>query len=263
MGQGKLRIYGIDLNWADGGARGALAVATEDGLEALHGRLTDPALLDLIAGDAPALVLLDIPIDGCTKLAGAHFRPVDRALSHTGLWPLPVSVAGRRGECLRQKVLAVAPQARVFEVYPFAVYKFLSYLVRKGRADALAAPDRRSLLGPDFRRYVPPKYKRGCRAEKMRAALQDPCGLRSVLALALGEAPPEADPVKGWDVLTDQYDACLAAVPGLLLARGSPYVCLAGTPDAGLILLLADDWLREALGRWVPVTPIGLDDVAL
>ena len=117
---------------------------------------------------------------------------------------------------------------------------------------------------PRFRACVPPKYKRERRREPRLAALRYLHDLLSSPTLALRYSIPEpAAPdcyPRRWDALCDQYDACLAALPGLLLARGSPYICLAGPKGGGQVLLLADAWLRESLGQWAPVASAGVGD---
>lgn len=51
------------------------------------------------------------------------------------------------------------------------------------------------------------------------------------------------------DILCDEYDAYLGIIAGIYLAKNSRYACIAGNPDSGSILLLADRWLAGQLGE--------------
>jgi len=62
-------------------------------------------------------------------------------------------------------------------------------------------------------------------------------------------ARPMSPDIPDLDRLLDEYDACLGAIVGLYWVKGSNYACLAGKPEEGEILLLADQWLRTELEK--------------
>ncbi|HLG28696.1 MAG TPA: hypothetical protein VI387_00680, partial [Candidatus Brocadiales bacterium] len=147
----RLNIISVDLNWNPNPPqtdRIAVAVADENGnVRAVIGELCDSELLCFIneihtKEDKPSLILLDIPIEGCKNLKGPpFFRPVDLSLVRNGFPLLPSSKAGQRGSLLKKRIQAIAgKRTRIYEIYPYAVYKFLSYLSNKGNLSLIGQP---------------------------------------------------------------------------------------------------------------------------
>ncbi|HHT9125745.1 MAG TPA: hypothetical protein ACFYD6_07995 [Candidatus Brocadiia bacterium] len=168
-----MNIISVDLNWSPSKtARIAVAIADKNGnVRAVSGGLSDNELLCLISEvhlkkSTHSLILLDIPIEGCKYIGGGHFRPVDLALIRNGFPLLPSSNAGQRGRLLKKRIQTVAGKnARIYEIYPYAVYKFLSYLSYKGilslfsRGTLQRPPTGHVLLDEQFLTFWPPKYK--------------------------------------------------------------------------------------------------------
>lgn len=247
-------VAGVDLNWGVRARRRiALALVNEARHVRLSTALTEEELLSLLADARPGLVALDIPIDGCQDLSHQNpWRPVDRALAGAGVPLLPSYKAGTRGLALRARIQAVlGDQLPVWEVYPYSAYKVLAYLMEKGNG-SLAW----DIEAEGFRRWWPPKYKRGKTRQERLAALAYLHGLLTHPALGLTFDPPLPSPIQAprLNVLADGYDACLAAIPGVYWQDGNPSACLAGDADHGKLLLLAHPWLQRELKRRVPVT---------
>lgn len=255
-----MNIISIDLNWHPNSRRIAVAVADREGnVRTVVGGLCDSELLSLIKEinlkeNTSSIILLDIPVEGCKYLDSNHFRPVDLALMRNGFSLLPSSKAGQRGILLKKRIQAITGRStRIYEIYPYAVYKFLSYLSHKG---ALTIPllhgARRSvLLDEQFRAFWPPRYKRE-RNKRMRVK-----NMKHVLSLLTNpqiglafSSPPQVPSMsENLSTLTDKYDACLGAIAGIYLANKSPFAKIVGDKDSGEILLLADKWLTENLKR--------------
>ena len=214
----------------------------------------DEELLQLVQGNIEqrSIVLLDIPIGGCVH--GRNFRPVDKALTHQGIWIQPVSTAQDRGKRLKRYIrnLIHGKDLVVQEIYPYAIYKFLAYLKDNGLLPRLGMDKFDALLEDGFRRFVPPKYKRerekGKRLEKMKylySLLTDSSiGLKFSTPL---DYPDSSYTLNELNSLADKYDACLGAIVGICWAKRNPYAWIAGDPNSGEILLLADGWLKGGL----------------
>lgn len=252
-----MKIISIDLNWKPDppkAGRIAVTIADKEGyVYDVVGGLGDSGLLSCISGlitekNSPSIILLDIPIDGCKFHKGQHFRLVERALVSNGFPLLPSSKAGLRGSRLKKKILSAAgKRTRVYEIYPYAVYKFISYLGQKGALPMLSSMKASNLLDRQFRTYWPPKYKRE-RTKRMRvkcmkhvlALLKDPH-----IGLAFKQPLPAPSMSANLSALADRYDACLGAIAGIHLANKSPFAKIVGDESSGEILLLADEWLVE------------------
>lgn len=255
-----MNIISIDLPWnPDKKGRRAVAVADLDGNVKIAQAGDDNELLELIRGntESESLVLLDVPIEGCGELDSEHFRPVDKALARQGIPILPTSKAKDRGNVLKERIKSINRGKRVTvqEIYPYAIYKFLAYLKEKELLQRLGVGEFDTLLDDGFRIYRPPKYKRerkrGERRDNMKylySLLTDPSlGLRFLTPL------PYPNDLSNPDKLSDEYDACLGAIVGVYSASNSRYACIAGNSESGDMLLLADKWLVEGLGREVRV----------
>lgn len=254
-----LNIISIDLPWnpATKGRR-YLAIAGPDRKIALLSARDDAGMTSLAREHArpPALVLMDISIRGIDRLNGQHFRPVDKALMRLGFPLLPSSTSGNRGKELSDLLQPGTTDITVLETYPYATYKFLAFLREKGRLGEVRRNEFRALLDDDFIRYWPPKYKRESNRQKRRENLRYIYGLlRDVLtSLNYYADLPSPDGPPSLDNLGDVYDACLGLIPAILYTHGSPFGRLAGDPDSGMILVLADRWLSEKIDGKVPVS---------
>jgi predicted nuclease with RNAse H fold len=201
-----------------------------------------------------AIVLLDIPIDGCDRGPGP-FRPLDRRLNRMQMRLLPSSKAGALGARLRDAVVAAVPGARVLESHPYGCLRVLHALDARGvrGEDLLGAV--REVLDDGFRAAPCPRYKR----ERDRARRHDQVDeVRRVLVRTLRPWGLEGDPAdlaerSAGRAAADRLDALLGLVPGLLLARGSPWFFRAADPAGGAIALVADAWWRRTFERTAPV----------
>lgn len=259
-----MNIISVDLPWKEEiKGRRALAIADLDGNVKMAPASNDDELLQLVLGAAEpeSIILLDIPIDGCENLGGKHFRPVDKALARQGITILPTSKAKDRGKVLKGCIQRVTRGKRITvqEIYPYAIYKFLSYLKDKNLLQSLRVNKLDLLLDNKFRAYPPPKYKR----ERERVQrLKNVRYLYSILtdsSIGLNFSPPLHYPnvsytLSGLNELCDEYDAFLGAIVGICFANNNCYACIAGDSDSGSILLLADRWLSAQLGKETKIT---------
>ena len=114
-----------------------------------------------------------------------------------------------------------------------------------------------ALLDDKFRGFPPPKYKRERNNKDER--LKNMEYLYSLLMdIDIGlkfsnflHFPDTSCTLSELDGLCDEYDACLGAIAGIYFASNNSYACVAGDSDSGNILLLADRWLAEQLGKEV------------
>jgi len=251
-----MNIISVDLPWkSDKIGRRVLAVADLDGKIKIVSARDDNELLTFVQNSAEpkSLILLDIPIDGCENIGSRHFRPVDKALGHQGIWIQPASGAGNRGKKLEEILTKSMAKkgCRVYEIYPYAIYKFLAYLQKLGQLHLLNSESCEVLLDVSFHKYVPPKYKR---ERKRNERLENMKYLYSLLtdkSIGLNFRLPLHYPDSSSDLnqLSDEYDACLGAIVGIYFANSNSYAWIAGDSKSGSILLLADRWLREQLSR--------------
>jgi predicted nuclease with RNAse H fold len=247
-----MNIISVDLPWkSETKGRTAIVIADLDGNVKIERASDDNGLLELVRkyADPETHVLLDIPIEGCQNLEnlkGKRFRPVDKAIYHQGIGLFPSYRAGDRGKELKECLERQSKGIIVQEIYPYAVYKFLWYAQEKGKLPHSGDSDFIRLLDEEFKKRWPPRYKRAAGEERQQAMrflyslLTDPAislsGLDNPGSLSIAR-------------LGDEYDACLGAVVGLYWVKRSKYACLAGNPQEGEILLLADQWLRTELEK--------------
>lgn len=243
-----MNIISVDLPWKkETKGRRTLAIADLNGNVKIEQASDDDELLKLLFKNTgpESIILLDIPIEGGNTLNDNHFRPVDLALQHCGISLLPSSNA-ERGKGLKEGLERQNKRITVYEIYPYAIYKFLAYLKKKSVLGLLNRSPARRLLDEEFCTYWPPRYKRAAGKERQQAIrflyslLTDPATHLS------GLNRPDSQSL---DRLGDEYDACLGAVVGLYWAKGSKHACLAGNPQEGEILLLADQWLQTELEK--------------
>ncbi len=256
-----MNIISIDLPWEEKrkGRRAIVVAGLDRHIEVCQA--TDDAELGRLARvsfEPGSIILLDIPIDGTDTLRGQHFRPVDRALSRQTLPALPVSRAGNRGRRLRAALRKDNNGCQVYEMYPYAVYKFLSYLQQRKLLHCLNDNRFDTLLDNSFYRYWPPKYKREKRREQRVKNLRHVYSLLTDgnLGLRFTRPLPGPDAPVNPDHLADGYDACLGAVVGIYLAKRSRYTGIFGDSKSGSILLFIDRWLAEQLGKDIAVNQV-------
>lgn len=269
---GYTHAVAADLGWSAVSARTAVAVCAAGGSATLAaaGRGDEAIHEALVALPARSrvLLLLDVPLAGLEQMgtsATARTRPVDRAMASAGIAALPAAMAGRRGPVLLDALVAAhgrrLARLDVRELYPYAVYRVLSYLEAYGRLDALMAPGPAlALLDDTFPRFRHARYKRrqpdAARRWEAITALH---GLLCHPALDLrwsGLTEPWQVRGRAEDILVDAYEAALGGVLGALALRGSPYAALAGDSSDGEMALITDVWLRERLARRVRVGPL-------
>jgi len=255
-----MNIISVDLPWKpDTEGRRALAIAGLDGNVKIARASDDNELLELGRDSAEpgSIILLDIPIDGCDNLDGEHFRPTDKALEHQGIWIQPASGAGNRGKKLEEILTKSMAKkgCRVYEIYPYAIYKFLAYLKHRKLLQHLNLDKFDTLLDEGFRKYRPPKYKRERERDKRLENMKYLYSLLTDKNIGLNFRIPlhYPDNSNNLSQLSDEYDACLGAIAGIYFANNISYACIAGDSNSGSILLLADRWLSERLSREVPV----------
>lgn len=256
-----MNIISIDLPWnPNKKEHRALAIADLDRNVKIMLANDDNELLELVRDNTEpqSLVLLDVPIDGCDNLSGKHFRPVDRAISKQTLPTLPASKAGSRGKKLKELLEEDKKRFKVYETYPYAVYKFLAYLKSRNLLQCLSLDKFDTLLDDGFRAYWPPKYKREKKREKRLENVKYLYSLLTDTDIGLNFRMPLHHPdasytLNGLSELYDEYDACLGTIVGLYFINNSSYACIAGDSKSGNILILADQWLVERLRSEIPV----------
>jgi predicted nuclease with RNAse H fold len=158
-----MNIISIDLPWEKKTkGRRALAMADLEGNVRIAPASDDNEMLELAleSVEPGSIILLDIPIDGCDNLDSKHFRSVDKAIAKQALPVLPASKAGSRRKRLKTLLERDKKGLKVYEIYPYATYKFLACLKEKGLLPALRTGKLDALLDSGFRTYWPPKYKR-------------------------------------------------------------------------------------------------------
>lgn len=258
-----MNIISIDLPWKpDKRGPRALAVANLDGNIKVMLANDDNEMLKLVRDntDPKSLVLLDIPIDGCETLGSEHSRPVDKALRHQRISILPASGAGNRGKKLEELLIEsmAKRECGVYEIYPYAIYKFLACLKEKKLLPSLKANKFDTLLNVGFRACWPPKYKREKKKDKRLENMEYLYSLLMDASIGLNfqvplHLPDTCRTLSERNGLCDEYDACLGAIVGIYFANHSSYACLVGKAETGQVLMLADQWLSNKLSQWVSV----------
>lgn len=252
-----MKVISADVGWKPNTRRNAVVVATPPGrIDFLDKGLGDVELDKVVREwiEPQSLVLLDVPIEGCDNLPG-HWRPVEKSLQH--YIPLyPPSKAKGRGSELKQELLQVVPEnvrssVNVQEIYPYAVYKFLWVARQKGKLESVKLGRWERILDDGFRQTSPPKYKGRVQRDQRLSEIQ---GLRNLLTGCPGSGfaqqldfPDRSLRASELELLSDEYDACLGAVVGLLYVNSNPYARVIGDKVQGEILLLTDAWLKSKL----------------
>jgi len=255
-----MNIISIDLPWKeDKKGHRTLAITDLYGNVKIAQASEDNELLQLVrnTSEPRSIILIDIPIDGFDNLIGEHFRPIDLAIARQGIPALPASIAGKgRGKSLKGLLEKDKNRLIVYEIYPYAIYKFLAYLQMKKSLQRLNLDKFDTLLDKGFRAFWPPKYKREKKREKRLGNMEYLYSLLMDTGIGLNFRMPLNCPEasSNLDRLGDEYDACLGAIAGVYFANNSSYACIAGDSKSGNILLLADQWLAAQLSKEVKVT---------
>jgi predicted nuclease with RNAse H fold len=242
----------VDLPWSSQTrSRTAIAACCGSQVVLVTRDLDGRRLPEWIAANAKpgALVVLDVPIEGCSRLSRTvPRRPVDDRFARLGIPILPSYAAGALGARLQADIAARRPDLRVLETYPYAVLRVLW-----GKQVETGSPRiTRTNWRVQSRRWLtwwdwPPRYKRAKSVKIRREAL----AVVGDLLRACGESyavisrPGPNDTSAALASLSDAYDAVL----GLLAARAaierSPWSWNAAVPGAaGSIMTIAPPWLR-------------------
>lgn len=266
MSEGAARVVSVDLGWSEATkGRNAAAFLTPTGRIRFDQSLPseDSALSSFLRSLVPprAPILLDIPIEGGDHLAatGRAFREIDYALLRARISLYPSARAVGRGERLGR----LLGSHRVHETYPYAILRVLWALLKAGKLSRAIGGSDEALLDESAWRIMPPRYKRGTQEERRRA-LEAVYGLLTSPDLGLPFDPELPRPVRGASLsaLSDLYDACVGLLPAYLTLRNAgthSLVGIAAGRGGGAILLLADPWLRERMGRAVEWTPFRVE----
>lgn len=199
-----------------------------------------------------ALVLLDVPIEGCEDLdALTPRRAVDDGFLRSGIPILPSVKSGLRGPMLAQRLLATRPDLRIGEIYPYAVLRVLWGLHREGRPFRLDDDATRIDLSSTWWDW-PPKYKRATtRALKLDAmtAVADLLSRVPTIGGAI-ERPAASATVAAMAFLADRYDALMGLLAGIAEVDRSSWSWLGeGATGAGSIVTIADGSVRRRFER--------------
>jgi hypothetical protein len=191
-------VISVDLGWKlDASDRAAVAFVSREGVRVRQISGTDENLIQFIAevGKPGALVLLDVPLDGCDDLnTDRPRRSVDFRLAKIGVPILPSIRAGDRGTVLRRRLFDARADLRVEESYPYAVLRVLWALDRLGqsyRHDTGTDVD----FSPVWWQW-PPKYKRARRVIDRLEATQQVAELLVGIE-GFAEAVPDCSTLNG------------------------------------------------------------------
>lgn len=249
MRSGVADVLSIDLPWGHGQGRTAVASRSPAGI-AVAAVAGDDELVEYVHRNAAtnALVLLDVPVEGCEVLdADNPLRGVDLRCHRIGIPILPSVKAGLRGPRLTTRLRGTRPDLRIFEDYPYAVLRVLWALHLQGRPFRFADDPATIDLSSQWRSW-PPKYKRAKTVATKLVAMRE---VASVLAMVPGFASgvvQPADAATGSELtrLADNYDALLGLVAGIAAVDELPWSWLiTASGDPGAILTIADAPLRR------------------
>jgi hypothetical protein len=255
----------LDLPWsrATNGRTAVAAASARDGIVVSDG-LDGPSAANWIADHAApgAVVLLDVPVDGCEGLSQTRpRRAVDDGLARIGIPILPSYKSGDVGPFLREALHRGRPDLRVHETYPYAVLRVLWALREETGAVDLrpASYEAHADRWPAWSRW-PPRYKRArTRAERCLemgrvAKLIRSCGEPYASLVRTPRSGTSAELAR----LSDEYDAVLGLLAARALADGSPWSWRAEAADGqGSIVTIGPRWIRscfrEAADQNAPV----------
>lgn len=243
-------VIAIDLPWGrNTTARTAIASRSPSGVSITAVR-DDIVLVRHVEQRAAenALVLLDVPLDGCALLNKSNpQRAVDDRFQRVGIPILPSVKSGMRGPTLAKRLLDARPDLRMREIYPYAVLRVIWALHEQERSFEFEDDARSVDLSSTWWTW-PPKYKRAkTRAAKLSAMNEIAAVLSAVPAVGSAISAPSASAtVSDLFSLADAYDALLGLVAGIAAVGRSSWSWLAECdPGAGSIVTIADASLRR------------------
>jgi predicted nuclease with RNAse H fold len=247
----KADVLSLDLGWnaaADGRAAVALRSGAGVRVQQLDGG--DDEVVEQVGRVAEhgALVLLDVPIDGCGNLSSTRPRRcVDDGLAKSGIPVLPSVKAGKRGPELRTLLLKERADLLIEESYPYAVLRVLWALRQTSRRFRFKDDGVSLDLSTWWWRW-PPKYKRARRVAQRRMAMSEVA--EAVAAIGgFGRAVPTVEDLAGTRLrrAADELDALLGLVAGIASRNGSTWCWRAhcGHERDAAILTIADASLRR------------------
>jgi hypothetical protein len=242
-------VISVDLPWSSN-HDDRFAVARWDGVTVRVDRPEN--LLDWIGRETSpgGLVLLDVPIEGCSTLKGRHFREVDRLLQRSGIPLLPSSKAGQTGRQWWKAIQDRRADISIHESYPYSVLRVLWAAQSHGAGSALRNLERPDLSASWWTSW-PPRYKRArdlpTRTDAMAAVHRLISGLGPKWAACLKERTPNGRTGRALALLADEYDALLGLFAGIARRERRLWSWEARVAGAsGSILTIGDKRLREA-----------------
>jgi predicted nuclease with RNAse H fold len=197
--------------------------------------------------DKSALILLDIPIEGCEELSSLNpLRPVDRLLLKIGIPVLPSYLAKTKGKEIKQKLLKGIKKAKVIEMYPYAVLRFLFAASQRIPLFKLFRGSCSHIIDSEiWWNKWPPRYKRERKKEKKKEEFKKIYHLFSFLEFYACIPSPNNTKLS---LLSHYYDAILGLVLGIQVNESSPWTSLLEVPNTkGKIQILADKWLKQVI----------------
>ena len=243
-------VISIDLPWGKNAtARTAIASRSPSGISITAVR-DDIALVwhvEQLAAEN-ALVLLDVPLDGCALLNKSNpQRAVDDRFQRVGIPILPSVKSGMRGPELAKRLLEARPDLRVREIYPYAVLRVIWALHEQELSFRFEDDATCVDLSLTWWRW-PAKYKRAkTRAAKLAAMNEVAAVLSAVPGVgAAVRAPSASASVSDLAALADGYDSLLGLVAGIADVDRSSWSWLAECDQgSGAIMSIADASLRR------------------
>lgn len=243
-------VISIDLPWGKNTtARTAIACRSSSGVSVTAVR-EDDVLVQHVEQLAAknALVLLDVPLDGCESLDQSNpHRAVDDRFQRAGIPILPSVKSGMRGPELAKRLLEARPDLRVREIYPYAVLRVIWALHEQELSFRFEDDATCIDLSPTWWRW-PAKYKRAkTRAAKLAAMNEVAAVLSAVPGVgAAVRAPSASASVSDLAALADGYDSLLGLVAGIADVDRSSWSWLAECDQgSGAIMSIADASLRR------------------
>ena len=243
-------VISIDMPWGKNTtARTAIASRSPANISvtAVH---DDDVLVQYVDQHAAtnALVLLDVPLDGCESLSKSNpRRGVDDRFLRIGIPILPSVKSGIRGPTIAKRLLDARPDLRVREIYPYAVLRVIWALHVQGLSFRFEDDARRVDLSATWGTW-PPKYKRAkTRAAKLVAMNEIAAVLSNLPAVGSAIRTPSASAtVSDLSSLADAYDALLGLIAGIAAVDRSSWSWISECEQGcGSIVTIADTSLRR------------------
>jgi hypothetical protein len=193
-----------------------------------------PKLVDRLT--IGALVLLDAPLTPVAK----SFRLTDLALMHCGIPCMSPAMARNVGLRVVENMISRRPDIRIFEAYPYQIYKVLAWLFNQGHEQLPSG----ALLDAGFVTFRPPSYKRSKGTQRDAAFVFAQKLLQLFCSMDAGRVLESVAAGCRADALDALFMACLAE----LALKHSPWVLVLGDREPRW-LILGDQWLLDRLSR--------------